>query len=616
MNGDGTLSGSVLERGVYRRLRVWLAHPAADRAIMWLAFVLLLPSLTTGLAADDYVHAAMLDRPPPIPGFARAPLDIFRFCDPKYSPLLIEEGIFPWWDDPEARLAFMRPITSATHLLDYTLWHNVAWLAHLHSALWGLLALAGVRALYRGWFQDRFFANLAFAMYALDDARSWFVAWVAARNAAVGTAISVWALVVHMRHRRGEMRAGFWLAPLLLGLGLLGSEGAAAIGCYVVGYTLFVERGPLLQRVLRLWPYAVVVIAWRIAYRAFDYGVIGSGVYVDPLSEPVRFLRMFVENAPILLGSQFGGMWSDAWLLLFIWPKVKLGVYIASVAFTGAVIAAMVPGIRRNSLLQCCAFGAFGSLLPASPTFTADRLLTWVAIGASVLLASLIAPLVMRSTLPASERPSPWLARLALMLLALHVTGIAMLPGRARGSQLFREFIDRAGAGIPNDPAVEAKTLVFVNPPHVPFASYPMIERAALRVPRPSAMHMIATSTVPLTLTRLDATRLRVQPRGGFLQNPSSRLGRSETRPFHAGQEIQQGDMRVRVREVTAEGRPLDVEMTFSRPLEDPVYLWRQWLGTRAVPFSPPGVGESVTLPGADFGEAMFGFKLPFDARL
>jgi hypothetical protein len=163
-----------------------------------------------------------------------------------------QEGIFPWWDDPEARLAFMRPITAATHVLDHALWRDIGWPMHLHSALWALLLLAGVRALYRVWIDDRFLGNLAFALYALDDARGWLVSWVAARNAAVGTALSVWALVVHLRERRGQSRVGFWLAPLLLGLGLLGSEGAAAVGCYVLGHTLFVEQGPLRQRLFRL----------------------------------------------------------------------------------------------------------------------------------------------------------------------------------------------------------------------------------------------------------------------------------------------------------------------------------------------------------------------------
>ncbi|HET6333299.1 MAG TPA: hypothetical protein VFG30_08805 [Polyangiales bacterium] len=622
MSGDGQLKSPVLERGLYRWLRTWLSHPAADQVIMWLGFVLLLPSLSTGLAADDYVHTAMLDKPPPIEGFARAPLDIFRFCDPKFSPLLIREGIFPWWDDPEARLAFMRPITAATHVLDHELWRNVGWAMHLHSALWGLLLLAGVRALYREWIDDRFLGTLAFALYALDDARGWLVSWVAARNAAVGTAISIWALVVHVRERRGQLPLGKWLAPVLLGLGLLGSEGAAAIGCYVLGHTLFMERGPLLRRVLRLWPYAIVVVLWRVAYVSFDYGVIGSGVYVDPLREPLRFAKMFLENAPILLGSQFGGMWSDTSVMLFILPRLKIVIYLASVLFAGAVIVALIPGLRRSPLLRCCAFGASVSLIPASPTFVADRLLTWVAIGACVLLASLIAPVLQRiSPAPpavgsSAASTSVWSMRLGTLLLFLFLVGIVFLPGRSRGTLLMRDFIDRAGAGIPSDPSIASKTLVFVNPPHLPFASYPAIERAALHVPRPHAWHVLGTATTPLRLQRIDARTLRVSPLGGFLQNPSSRLSRSELRPFAVGQDIPQGDMNVRVREITPEGRPLSVEITFARPLEDGLYVWRQWLGSGAVPFTPPPIGATVTLPAVDFGEAMFGYKLPISLRL
>jgi hypothetical protein len=613
VSGDGQLKAPALERGLYRWLRTWLSHPAADQIIMWLGFVLLLPSLPTGLAADDYVHIAMLDRPAPIEGFARAPLDIFRFCDPMFSPALIREGIFPWWDDPEARLAFMRPITAATHLLDHELWRDVGWLMHLHSALWGLLLLAGVRALYREWIEDRFLANVALALYALDDARGWLVSWIAARNAAVGTAISVWALVVHVRERSGKLPWwGRWLAPLLLGLGLLGSEGAASIGAYVLGYTLFMERGPLLQRLLRLWPYAAVAVVWRIAYRAFDYGVIGSGVYVDPLSEPVRFLKFLVLNAPYLLGSQFGGMWSDTTVMFFLFPRVQIVAYVASLVFVVLVILALRPGFRQSALLRCCAFGMFASVLPAAPTFLADRLLTWIAIGACVLIASLIAP-VLRG---ASDPARVWQTRLGTLLLFMFLAGVIFLPGRARGTLLMRNFIDRAGEGIPSHAGVEPKTLVFVNPPHLPYASYPMIERAALHVPRPHAIHALATATTELKLERVDERTLRVSPRGGFLQNPSSRLSRSEGRPFHAGQEIAQGDMQVRVLETTPEGRPLSVEMRFGRPLEDDAYIWRQWLGTGAVPFTPPVLGATVTLPAVDFAEAMFGYKLPIPLKL
>ena len=603
MNGDGEQRPGS-ERGFYGRLRSWLAHPAADRVILWLGFVLLLPSLDTGLAGDDYVHTVMLDKPAPIAGFERAPLDLFRFADPKFSPALLEEGIFTWWDDMQARLAFMRPLTAASHWLDHTLWRNVGWTMHLHSALWALWLLFGVRALYREWLPDRFLANLAFALYALDDARGWLVSWVAARNAVIGTAFSVWALVVHLRQRRGQLPAGVWLAPLLLGLGLLSSEGAIAVGCYMLGYALFEEHGPLVRRILRLWPYALLVVVWRVAYVAYGYGVSGSGLYSDPTSEPLRFLRMFATNAPILLGSQFGAMWSDAWLFLFFVPRLQLLVWVATFAFVSTVLISAWPRIRGSQQLRSLALGALLALIPASPTFLADRLLTWVALGGSVICAVLIAPVLQRTATRTRE--------LGALLLALHLIGVIFLPSRARGNLVMREFIDRAAAGIPQDASIADKTLVFLNPPHLPFASYPPIEASALHRPRPRALHTLATSTTPLEVERLDAFTLRLRPRGGFLQNPSSRLVRAEDRPFQVGQEIQQGDVRVRVREVSPEGRPLEIEARFARPLEDPLYVWRQWQGTSATPFAPPPVGTTLQLPAADYGEAMFGIRFPF----
>jgi hypothetical protein len=56
--------------------------------------------------------------------------------------------------------------------------------------------------------------------------------------------------------------------------------------------------------------------------------------------------------------------------------------------------------------------------------------------------------------------------------------------------------------------------------------------------------------------------------------------------------------MRARVRDVTADGRPAEVDFLFAVPLEDPSLLWtRLQAGGALVPWSPPAVGESQVLP-------------------
>jgi hypothetical protein len=56
--------------------------------------------------------------------------------------------------------------------------------------------------------------------------------------------------------------------------------------------------------------------------------------------------------------------------------------------------------------------------------------------------------------------------------------------------------------------------------------------------------------------------------------------------------------MRVRVHEVTADGRPAEVDFNFAVPLEDESLLWRRLqAGGALVPWSPPAPGESQRLP-------------------
>jgi hypothetical protein len=613
----------LLQR-LYRRLGSMLSAPAADRIILWFAFACLLVSLDTGLAADDYLFTVMLDRPSPIPGFARPPLDIFRFCDPRFSPALIEQGILMWWDDPTSRVAFFRPLTALSHWLDHGLFRNIGALQHLHSALWSLWLLVGVRALYRELFPERGLATLAFALYALDDARGWLVSWVAARNAPIATAFSVWALWLHLRQRRGQLPSGAWFGPLAFGLGLLASEGAVATAGYLIAYSFIVERGGLLRRLAPLWPYALVFVAWRVAYRALDYGVSGSSLYVDPWLDPLRFLRALVEKAPILLGSQLGGMWSDGWIPLFFAPRLQLAIYVATLGLIALVVRALWPRVRADARLAWLAGGTLASLVVASPAFLADRLLTWVGLGASALSASLLAPSLFAARPAAlggafaedpAMRPAPR-ALIAFLVVSHLIVGVMFMPSRARGTQVMRNFIDRVDHYVPRDASVNEQTLIFVNPPHIPFSAYPPLERAAQGLPRPRLLHTLATSTSELGLTRLDPHTLRIEPQGGYLQNPSSRMLWTERRAFRAGEQLRQGDMLVTVRAITRDARPLVVDARFEQPLEHPRYLWRQWRGTHAQAFEPPAVGARVMLPAADYIQAMLGITLPIRARL
>jgi len=605
---------------LYRGLKRVLDRAGADRAVVVVALVLLCFSLDTGLSADDYVHELIARGSDAIPGFVRAPWDMYRFADKPFTAQLMREGVLGWWEDPEAKLAFFRPLSALTHILDSTLWPTSGVMMHLHTLLWAALLYAGVLALNRALVVPPFVAALATFVYVFDDARGWIGSWVAARNAVIATALSVWALVLHHRGRSSGKTLPTLLAPALLLLGLLAGEGAIAICGYLLAYALFLDQAPLRSRVLSLLPYGAVVVPWRIVWRAMGYGVAHSGLYFDPIGEPAGYLAALVERAPVLLCSQLGGTWSDIWNILFAFPTIESALYIGSWIGLAAFAYAVLPIVRHDPVVRFAVLGSLLSVLPASAAFPADRLLTWVGIGGSIVVARLLA---------AYGEDRAWLSDTALRALILPPLVLALLvakavidpifmPSRARGNLVIRDNLDRAQATVPMDAAITHKRIVYVNPPGYPLAGYIPIERAALGEPRARSQVVLATGEADLRYERLDEHTLRVRQRGGFLQSPGSHLFRNPKRAFTRGATVALDEVRIEIEDLTGDGRPAAIVARFDRTLEDPALVFLVWQGLGYLPFELPAVGHSVTLPALDLAAVLLGntLKLPIDGRL
>jgi hypothetical protein len=621
--------------GVYARFTAFLerqlSKPNADRKVVWIALLLLVPSIDTGLAADDYIHALMArgslggpEAGAELSAFQRAPLDLFRFTTGEHTLALKQQGLLPWWDDPEAKLAFLRPISSLSHYLDHLLWDGSPLLMHVHSLAWSALALFAVLALYRALAGPGLFTALAIALYALDDARGWFGSWIAARNAVIATALSTLALLVYVRARQkaasgAASLGGELLSAVVLAVALLAGEGSVAVLGYMLAYAVTLDGGSLRSRLLSFAPHAVVVLAWRAAYVALGYGAKRSGLYFDPIGDFNGFIQAFGERAPILLFSQLGGTWSDAWSALFAFPILHRLLVATSVLVIGLLGFVLYP-LRKDKMVRFGVIGSLLSLVPASSAFSADRLLTWVAIGASLVLAKLIATYWQSpSALLVSPSRMLLVPPLMLWLVLDHAVGEPLfLPSRARGNVAMRNILDRAQSGVPSDPSIAEKHVIFVNPAAVPLAAYVPIERAAQGLPRAAFQVLLATADTELRVTRTGPSTLTVQPRGGYLLSPPSQLLSGRKNTFAPGHSIDLGPVTLVVKTVTSDLRPAIVEAQFERPLEDPIFVWRQWLDTGFAPFTPPAIGQSVVLPAADFLRVTLGdaVKLPFDGRM
>jgi hypothetical protein len=280
------------------------------RVLPWIVILvglgLAAPCLTADFTADDHLHR-VVERPDTgIPGLQSRPMDLFVFAngDPHTNAMLRDSGLFPWWTAPDLKLAFFRPLTSATHALDHVLWPDSAPAQLAHNLVWLAIALVLVWGFYRRFIAVRWIAVLALALYALDDARGPVVGWIANRNALVALVCALPALAAHDRWRREGWQPGRWLGPLVFAVSLCAGESAIAILAYIAAHALWLDRGSWRERIIALAPYGILLVAWRIAYAHMGYGVAGSGIYLDPGADPIGFFGAAVPRIAYLLQDQ------------------------------------------------------------------------------------------------------------------------------------------------------------------------------------------------------------------------------------------------------------------------------------------------------------------------
>jgi len=567
-------------------------------AAVLLALLLVSPCLGVGPMGDDYMHMARVDPRLHAPGFAYAPLDLFTFVsgDAAQRAVLREEGVFGWWMAPDFQMSFWRPLSSLTHALDHALWPRSFVLAHAQSMVWFAALLVVLAALYRR-FHVPWVANLALLLYALDDARGWVLGWVANRNVLVAATLAFAALAVHDRARRDGWRPGRWLAPAFFAAGLLGGEAALGVTGYLFAHALFVDSGPLARRLERLWPYAALSVAWLAAYKALGYGTSGGGMYLNPVDEPTAYLGAMVMRLPVLAAAQVGLGLADAWVAL---PATARLLAYAGALLTLALFAAVVaPVWRRQPTCRFWALGAVLSLLPVCATYPMERLLVFAGVGGMATVALVLADWL-EGGLALLARPRRLFATAVVLGLVLAHVVLAplLLPARVMLVGFLGRMGDRLEASIPRDESVRAESLVILSSSAEMTTFPPWMQRQVSGAPRPAHMRVLASCFSKLSVSRPDATTLRVRPERGFLDNEWLRMVRGASRPFRAGDEVVLSDLRVRVRDVTADGRPAEADFTFGVPLEDPSLLWTRLRGGGTlVPWSPPAVGESQVLP-------------------
>ncbi|MGK3961845.1 hypothetical protein WMF01_14845 [Sorangium sp. So ce1667] len=590
-----------------QKLKRLLSSRHVPVVVALLAAVLFAPTLGTGYMMDDHIHRISFLPEIRAQGGPWGDWDIFRFQDADRGHLHrdMDRGTLPWWTAPDFRLAFLRPLASLTHAVDYRLWPDTPAVMHAQNvALFAILALLAA-AIYRRTLGATACAGLAALMFAVDDAHAFTVGWIANRNALWAALFGFAAVWAHDRWRREGWGPGAALGPAAFALGMLSAEAAAATLAYLFAHAVWLERGGVVARGRALLPYAVVALAWAVAYRALGYGAAAGGLYVDPVHEPVAYLAAAVERLPVLLLAQLTIVPSGLWIFV---PEQHVVAAVAVVlVLLGLVAAALWAGVPRTRVSGFFATGAVLSLLPACATWPNDRLLLFSGLGAFGLIASLIA--ASREGLGRGARRVARGAAVAMVAVHVVLAPLFLVPRLSSNARMFDGLVQRAASSLPPEAEIAGRTLVVVNAPDTIAAGLGVTTRFIKGERMPAVIRQLGlTSAGTMRVARRDERTLDVTFSEGLFHNAMSKIHRTERDPLRAGERIDVSGMTATVLSLTPDGsRPQRVEFRFDRPLEDPELVWVTWRDTGFERFDLPPVGGERVLDAIDLQRAFAG---------
>ncbi|MFT3770819.1 MAG: hypothetical protein QM820_35805 [Minicystis sp.] len=569
--------------------------PAGLRRLAVLVVVLLGSVVFQGLQVDDLWHRAFFLHDTTWAHGKRPFWAIFTFFDgdPAVMARFRDLGMVPWWVDDHVRIAFMRPLSSFTHLVDYTLWPSLPGAMHLHSLAW-YVALVVVAALLFRRILPPSVSALAGLLYAVDHTHGGVVGWVANRNAIISATFGFAALLFHDRASRGEARAR-WMAAGCLALALLGGESGLGAAAYLTAHALTLDRRAWRDRARDLVPHAAVLAAWMAAYRVGGYGAVGSGLYLDPGRSPLRVLAKVPEFGTLLLASEWGSIGAETELVLPPAGRTALLVVAAIIVVTSFV--ALARRLRDRPSTRFFLLGSLLAILPCCATMPATRLLLIPGFGLLGVVAEALADFAAHGTQARGvERVARgffagWVGGGHLVLSTL------LLGPLAWQVVLLQETLARFSRSFPPDDAVlPSQRLVAVGVPDPTFAGYIPLLRYTYGWTVPRNALGLTNGTRPSEIRRIDASAVEVTAPGGFYQWATDLLERDPEVPVPVGTRIRLSDVTIDVVHTTSKGVPDVARFTFDAPADDARYRWVTWADGKYVPFQLPPVGAIVSV--------------------
>lgn len=585
-----------------------LVYASAVIVVICCAIAYRWPLLHSGFYMDDFIHLEMLEGRYPLP---RHPLNLFSFTDgPQENEVLRSAGFLPWWSHPDVKLALFRPLASTLIGLDHSFFGHDAFAYHLHTLLWWTCLIVSFAAVLRELLPHSA-ALLALLFVVAQPAHNLLLGWLASRNTVAALTLVLFGFWTHLRvcpsrAPSARIALGCLAGAAYLAAGL-SSEYAFAVLPYPAAYALWQTRinSRSVVRVAMLW--GIPASTYMALRSALGYGARHSGMYIDPIAEPLTYLHAALVRFPLAAGevvlavraSWFGGIpWPDALRALRIplhaWPYCQIALGTLGVGL-GAFIA--FRGHRQISLNEGGArfvlFAMPFTFVPILSTLPDSRILMAPMLGWAILLSQALraAFAQLRSNF---RVPGSWCCfAISLMLWLLgSVAAPLCSAGEIRDLPQLAGVV-RAGILDPNlDEMIDGRRVLLIAAAEPTTFLLPMV-RSWSRRSVPASFQVLGQALGPQRIERLSDHVFAIED--DRLIKLAMKIPDAFNRDgAYVGQTKDVDDLHVTVERVI-EGRATRARFSVDRPLDSYVLLVQTSVGLERVEF--PEVGESIVVP-------------------
>jgi hypothetical protein len=409
---------------------------------------------------------------------------------------------------------------------------------------------------------------------------------------------------------------------VLCASGILSGEHAVAPLCYIGAFELSRHGISWESRVAPLMPYAAIAALYLIVRGTLGYGVAGSAFYIDPATEPLRYLITAATRIPLLLADLTFGLpaewwywggppWRTSellqqyipvqWLGAYALQRMQVGIGLIAILLCACTLALVFSSRapRDTRALRWLLLGALLSLLPLAGTASMSRLTVSPAIGFSAAISCLLWGSTLRCVQAGRLLPRLAAGSVVLVIVLLHVVraASASYSGTAQlveASLLDTHWVTHAEYG--RGDLTENRVIVISAHDMATQYCLPFIIHATGH-PAPLSGHILSPAADnEQQIFRPSANQLDLIYRHPLRGQPfAPMVYRAGELPFFVGQTFHTAVFDVEVRELRY-GDPQRLRFTFAKPLDDPQYIFLYPGEGGLAPIDLPAEGESLQL--------------------